>query len=221
MNVCFPTLNRYDLLNESIASLQRGILKPTDIFVIDNGGKLFPGDFLEFTDEFDIRHHYVNFHRNLGCAASWNWFARNTSEVRIISNDDIAFQPDSLRKLVYSCDPLSITSPENIIGSNSFSCFTLPDYLYNAVGEFDEAISPNYCYYEDVDQSRRLRLAGFKLRGVAGCNVDHLGSSTLKSYTAEELQDHHERFQVAAQNYAAKWGGNPGEERFKTPYNQP
>lgn len=157
----------------------------------------------------------------LGCAASWNWFARNTSEVRIISNDDIAFQPDSLRKLVYSCDPLSITSPENIIGSNSFSCFTLPDYLYNVVGEFDEDISPNYCYYEDVSYSRRLRLVGFKLRGVAGCNVDHLGSSTLKSYTPEEMNEHHTKFQLAERNYSIMWGGLPGYETYTTPYNQP
>lgn len=218
ISVCFPTLKRYDLLEESIKSLQHGILKPTDIWVIDNGvgyvPKHEPG-----LDEFGINHHYVTFGHNLGCAASWNWFARNVPDVRIISNDDISFHPDTVRKMVHAYDPTAIHSPDSIIGSNSFSCFVLPDHLYNCVGEFDETLSPNYAYFEDVDYSLRLRRMGFKLLGVPNCSVDHLGSSTLKSYDDAEMEDHNFRFIQAQMNYMVKWGGVPNHETYQTPYN--
>jgi GT2 family glycosyltransferase len=219
LNVCFPTLKRYDLLRESIETLERGEVRPTDIWVIDNGGGLISEPSLEFVGNFGIKHHYVKFGYNLGCAASWNWFAKNVPDQRIISNDDIRFQPDTLKLMSLAYDDSSILSPVSIIGSNSFSCFTLPTKLYESVGEFDEKISPNYAYFEDVDYSRRLRLAGFNLLGIPSCYVGHFGSSTLKSYTESELAAHHKKFRIARDNYVRKWGGAPGEEAYLTPLN--
>jgi len=41
VNLCIPTLNRYDLLVKCLESAEAGTLKPINYYIIDNGTKLF------------------------------------------------------------------------------------------------------------------------------------------------------------------------------------
>lgn len=218
INVCFPTLNRYDLLKQSIKALYDGLIMPTDIWVIDNGGGFMQEDRLEFEDDHGIRHHYWKPGHNLGCAGSWNKFIQMTEGVLIISNDDILPHDDTLLTLLNAYDPQAVTCPESIIGGNAFSFFLLPRPIVASVGQFDESISPNYCWFEDNDLFRRLMLAGYQLKGIQGCQVEHGVSSTMKSYSPDELEQHHQKFRLAQANFISKWGGLPHQETFKTPY---
>lgn len=220
IHICVPTLRRYDLLDELITSMRRSELLPTGFWLIDNGGKYFNGDQLDFIDACGIEHHYRKFGNNLGVAASWNYFLQNVPEMRIIMNDDSAFYPDSIDLLRKSYDPNSITYPAGIPHANSFSCFVFPDKIRDEVGLFDETLSPNWGFFEDNDYFRRMCLQGFELRGVENCRLDHYGSGTLSAMSQEEKELHHEKFRAARERYIQKWGGLPHQEQFEIPYNR-
>lgn len=227
IHICVPTLNRYDMLGKLINSLRKGACKPTDIWIIDNGGDYFPqeaGDFREWDDPVvpQIRLHYWrSVEGNIGVARAWNWFIANTSDVRIICNDDIQFDYNALQNMIQAWQSNAIMSPDSIIGSNSFSCFMLPDKIVNTIGYFDEKISPNYAYFEDNDYFRRLKLAGFDLLPAQAVLIEHAQSSTLQAMSLQEQLLHHERFRLAEANYKEKWGGLPHHELYERPYNQP
>jgi len=219
LSICVPTLNRYDCLDSLIDSIRQSIVLPTDLWLIDNGQRYMNSESLDFIDYYGICHHYRKFGQNIGCAASWNWFIAHTHDIRIIVNDDITFTPSAIGQLVDAFNPNALVSPDSIVGSNSFSCFMIPDNLVENVGYFDESISPGWAFFEDNDYYYRMCLAGYKIESAPNCLVEHGQSSTFKAFSEEEKNQHHERFRLAQSNYQRKWGNLPHQETFKIPYN--
>ena len=210
INVCIPTLRRYDLLKKLIVSLERGSIKPDHYYIIDNGGGLK----LNETPRTSI----YKPGKNIGVSKSWNWFIKNVPESRLICNDDLIFSQNDLQKLIDNIIPMHITFPKSSGYLNIFSCFILNDDVVNKVGLFDESISPNYGYFEDNDYYRRMELLKVKFKAVLNCNINHVGSATLNSFNQDEKKDHDKRFKTAKANYIKKWGGMPKKETFSTPY---
>lgn len=223
VNLVIPTLRRYDLLRNAVASACAGILPPTHITIIDNGAHLPP-------------HIEQHIHRaaegaelaivrpghNLGVAASWNLALHQLDDWIIISNDDVTFYHATIAALVNAAQ----ADPDGLFffpGSggykNAWSLYLQRKRSLAVVGYYDEQISPNYGFYEDNDYSYRLQLAGHRHIPVAGCAYSHVDSATVKSMTTHEMQEHWTRFNAAKQRYIAKWGGEPGHERHRTPFN--
>jgi GT2 family glycosyltransferase len=214
VTICIPTLNRYDLLEKCIGSLKNSTIKPDGVFLIDNGGK--------YEERANV-HIPISVHtpkENMGVAASWNWFMKNVPEKRIICNDDITFFEDTLEVLLKADNGESVFFPAGAPAANSFSCFLIPDKVIEIVGFFDETISPGYAYFEDNDYHRRMILENIELLGVPNCRIGHKNSSTLNAFTGKQRKEHHVKFGAAARNYAKKWGGSVGNEKYKTPYNK-
>ncbi len=209
-----PTLNRYDLLELTIQSAEKGTVVPDKYFIVDNGGQFQRNDFYNsLGDRLEVNH----YGHNLGVAGSWNKIIQSTPEIRIISNDDVEFFEDSIELLVRSYDTEAITYPAGIPAANSFSCYVMPNSIVERVGYFDEQISPRYAYFEDNDYHRRMIIAGVSLVGVGNCRLGHSVSSTLQNYTKLEREKHNEKFKLAKQNYIRKWGGEPGQEKLDSP----
>jgi GT2 family glycosyltransferase len=210
ITVCVPVLNRYDLLPNLINSINSGTVKPDNYWIIDNGRKLSKSKFNNIKVTTPIN--------NLGTSESWNIFLKDTSGMKVIVNDDVEFYPDTLEILLKYCQPDKFVSPI-FKGKfpNDYSCFFIGEDVLKKVGYFDEDISPNYAYFEDNDYNRRLHLAGIK-KILAPCKFKHVESATLKSYSKQELNEHHRKFRLARANYVNKWGGMPGEEKFTVPY---
>lgn len=210
LNICIPTLNRADLLEDTIKSILNSSLVADRIYIIDNGRQ----EFSQF-----IRDNVYNIvvpGRNIGVAASWNWFINNVSEFRLICNDDVIFYEDTLEILINNYDSENITYPSGIPSANAFSCYIISDTVVNKVGLFDEAISPGYAYFEDNDYFRRMSLLGIRLVGVPNARLDHKTSSSLK----KGIPNHNQLFNKAQKNYITKWGGLPHKEKYLTPYNK-
>jgi GT2 family glycosyltransferase len=212
--LCIPTLKRYDLLERCIDSALSGSMVPDKIIIIDNGGSLIK------------KYKGVDMYcpgENLGVAASWNWFIRVTEGDRIIVNDDIVFYDNTIEKLIeqlHNSDGFAwVCKPYGVL--NGFSCFAISDKMIDLVGYFDETISPRYAYFEDNDYVRRMILAGISMdKFDCGASAYHDTSSTLKAFNNKEMQEHHRKFGIAQNNYIKKWGGLPGNEKYKTPYNK-
>jgi len=214
VTVCIPTLNRYDRLANLIESLLENTIVP-NIYVIDNGNNIYKNLPKKLLNRIEI----FSPGKNIGVAASWNYFLKNIPEMRIISNDDICFSTNAIEKFRENFVEESMLFPA-IIVQNQFSCFSLPDKIIEKIGYFDETISPNYAYFEDNDYCYRMQLENINRIRISNLTVFHSASSTVKSYTKEERKEHDRRFKLAKQNYIAKWGGEPGKEKYVKPFNK-
>jgi len=214
VTLCIPVLNRYDLLVKCINSANNGSMKPDMICIIDNGCTNF------HIDEDDIFVFHPNI--NIGVAASWNRFIQMTTGNRIIVNDDIEFNNDTIEKMVKKLEDIDFTWVCRPFGKlNGFSCFGINDAMVEKVGYFDESISPNYAYFEDNDYIYRMKLLGIREEDFdCGAEAGHLTSSTLKAFNNKQMAEHNIKFNIAQNNYIKKWGGLPGNEKYKTPYNK-
>lgn len=98
-----------------------------------------------------------------------------------------------------------------------FSAFMVTPRCWHEVGEFDEVFHP--AYYEDNDYHYRMQLAGALAITYPPAMFFHWGSATQM----EALGGHRRLTDSANQHaqYIKKWGGDPGKEVFKSPYNNP
>lgn len=211
INICIPVLNAYKQLAQCIESIENSSVIVDNIYIINNGTEII------HNDKPYIHIHHSPF--NLGVAASWNWFLDNVQEYRIICNDDIIFERGSIERMIecYDSNNLVFVNNSNNPQTNAFSCFLLPQNIIDRVGKFDEGISPNYGYFEDNDYYYRMSLQGFYIT-QCDASVYHAGSSTLRNFSHIQKESHHKRFRTARDNYVKKWGGEPGFEKYTTPY---
>jgi GT2 family glycosyltransferase len=159
---------------------------------------------------------------NLGVAASWNLGLAQADDWTIISNDDVTFYRDTIKQLVDAAE----AQPDELFlfpgtggYKNAWSLFLQRAKMQATVGCYDEWISPGYGFYEDNDMAYRLKLAGYRHIPVPHCGYAHVDSATVKSMARHEQADHWDRFAVAKQRYIAKWGGEPGRERYTIAFN--
>lgn len=207
IHICVPVLKRYDLLGKLLRSLSASTVRPRMVHIINNGLDALQLDSALNTGDPQFSIDVLTPDEPMGLAASWNWFIQNVPEERFIVNDDIEFAPESLAKMVDAKAPF-------VSCSFGFSCFLLRDSCVQAVGTFDESLSPGYAYFEDMDYLRRMKLAGIE-DDVVFCDVKHLKSGTPNSYSPEEWQAHHVKFLRAQDNYIKKWEANPSWEDLK------
>ena len=119
--------------------------------------------------------------------------------------------------------PTGGTVPGVFYGNHGASFFGITAECVARVGLFDECIFP--AYLEDCDYAYRCDLLGMPRTNVDGLQARHgdgelTGSCTVNSdqvIQAENVRTHGLNFGY----YEQKWGGINGQEKFKTPFNDP
>lgn len=219
LSYCIPTYKSFDLCARGIDAAMSGTVKPDKIIVIDNSGDGSGANYLYPT--------YQKYNgavviwpqtSNIGVAKSWNLFMTTIAlDYVLIANDDIAVHENTLKLFLDAAESTkdSLLTAEGMLG-NAYSLFLLKQDIYKSIGPFDENFSP--AYYEDNDYDYRRRLLGYGFLSIAGATCTHEGSSTLKRYTPDEMNNHHNTFNRNSNYYRAKWGGVPGSESFTTPF---
>jgi len=94
-----------------------------------------------------------------------------------------------------------------------FSAFMVDRECWDKVGEFDEIFAP--AYYEDNDYHYRMQLAGLKAITYPPAMFFHWGSATQLEALGRPLTNSANQHA----QYVRKWGGDPGKEIFKAPFN--
>lgn len=162
-----PVLNRYDLLEQTLKSIDHEI---ENILIINNG----KGEPIT-----DIKNATImNMPSNQGIAGSWNLGIKFYPHAPywVFGSADTSFRQGELKKFE------EFSGPDYFIKSNAhYSCFSLGENIVKKVGLFDEYIYP--AYYEDNDYDDRMVLAGFADHILCpGIQVDdHGGSQSIKS----------------------------------------
>lgn len=220
ITICIPTLNRYDLLSKCILSALTGTVTPKKISIIDNG-HIMPDGIHQYIkdacDGYDVELTIYTPIQNLGVAKSWNWFLDVEKHPMLICNDDIEFGKYDIAKFeqAYNNSSAQFFFTDNIDALNMFSCFMPTQEVVRVVGLFDETFYP--AYFEDNDYARRMYLKAILTQTIP-TEINHFGSATIKQYDYEEMTKHHESFRNNKQYYINKWGGEPHNERFTTPF---
>lgn len=186
-----------------------------------------------------------NYRSKNGVAVSWNLGTKQAifegyTHILII-NDDIVIAPYTVDHmanvlddhpefgLVTGSDHRNTMSPDqvrempfpdyeiDIIDAPDFACFMVTPESYNAVGEFDENFTP--AYFEDDDYVYRCLLADRQPVRSQRAAFYHYGSQTQNKTSGKPVVPP-PQFVKNRQYYVSKWGGEPGSERFTTPFNK-
>jgi len=168
-NLIVPVLNRYDLLQRMLDSVD----VPVDhLLIIDNG---LGTDTLELSDKF-AKVTNLRMPANLGVAGSWNLGIKSFPYAHrwfIVSND-VVFQPGALEKLSQARkDEITLAAD-----APHWQAFALGDEAVNDIGLFDESLFP--AYFEDNDYMRRAEFVGVNIRKL-DIDLHHDNSSTIKA----------------------------------------
>jgi GT2 family glycosyltransferase len=237
-----PHYNRPDLLARCIASIDYPV---TMLAIVDNGRyELKDVELISLACSANAAIRFVChiWHPNAGVAGSWNevikLFPSVVPPYWMLVNNDIQFAPGDLsyvaERAQYHSEQHEFsnappTPPAGIVyGNHGASWFVVTAYGIGLVGLFDENFYP--AYLEDCDWSYRadrlgvlrITVAGLKsIHGTATDGADQTkGSCTVNSdprLAAANMRTHGRNFEY----YRAKWGGINGEEKFKTPFNDP
>lgn len=174
-NLTIPVLNRYDLLQRMLDSIDYPVEK---LLIIDNGGEL---------DSVSVpscvkTHRVLPMLSNLGVATSWNLGFKNfyRDNYYCFASADMWFEKGDLEKLSNaSSNRISLHR-----GFPHWQTFVIGENVVEKIGVFDEALHP--IYFEDNDYVRRAENAGIGISylDLAG---GHDNSSTIAS------DDHYSR----------------------------
>lgn len=239
MKVLFavPTYKRFsdcwDLVQQ-VFTISRARSYQMDVLVIDNsagGFTTYKNTKTEeqqrqfFVTEENTQHFKVwTNNQNIGVARSFNaalYYANTLMyDYLIISNDDLTLNENTLDLMIAHAN----NTPDQLLfcteGAtlNAFSLFLVrPKQTLLTIGYFETAY---FSYLEDNDFAYRLRLIGFDLCRVPGCEISsHVVSGTIQHFNAEEAEKFHQYRANGTHEYLRKWGGGPHEERYTTPYN--
>lgn len=217
---CLPTYKSFDYAYEGVLAAMRSTLPPDQIVIIDNSGDGSGTAYLQpLAEKFNSVYIWPQTY-NLGVARAWNLFHTTLPDDYIlIANDDIQVEPHTIERIITTAEQ----NPDKILFSgdghsgNAFSLFLLTKRGFNTIGAFDERFYP--AYFEDNDYVRRMLLKGYSIVSVAGATYFHVVSSTLKKYTSQEMDAHHNAFRSNMAYYLQKWGGMPTEEQYETAFN--
>lgn len=203
--VGIPTINRADLLNESLKKYFEDFIE-TEIVIVDNGNQ----DIITRENKFFI---YRPF-ENLGVSGSWNMIMDYAEKVKathvLMLNDDVYLGKDeySINSMINVFEKIHFINSEM-----NWSSFILSVEGYKKIGKFDENIYP--AYFEDNDYCYRMRLLG-----IERLNTDYLNPVIYRnSQTIQKDPNLNLNFSKNRDYYISKWGGEPNKETFKTPHN--
>ena len=171
--VIIPVLNRYDLLERCLDSLDFPVDK---IIIIDNGGKIEEDCLVMPRHSRHGKTYTLDMPSNLGVATSWNLGIKMTPFASgwILMNSDAWFMPNKLEQFWEQCYPNEI----HLTGSPDWACAWIGSEVVKDVGLFCEAFHP--AYFEDNDYERRAVRLGVNIRKSQDI-IMHDNSSTLLS----------------------------------------
>ncbi len=201
-----PTINRWDLLANAIEKYIFDF-QSTRIFIVDNGCQGISKN-IHNVSVLEPR-------EALSVAKSWNKLCEHIFYIgcsyALILNDDIELggRESDIMQLITSNEEADF-----IVNTQNWSSFILPaTTFYQKVGPFDPEFKG--AYYEDNDYSYRLDMAGaVRVQSpVLDPKVFRESMSAAKDKSLLSYYQHNQDY------FIKKWGGLPGQEKYRTPFN--
>jgi GT2 family glycosyltransferase len=165
-----PVLNRYDLLDQNLETIDYPI---GEILIINNGKE----NYVPKRTDLNVR--VLNLPSNLGMSGSWNLGIKlyPHEQYWIYSSADTHWIPGSLEKLNAASGKGNL-----VMTTEAWSCFSIGEDVVREVGLFDEFFYP--IYFEDNDYYERMMRSNVKdgyINGTIEVNAPHGASQTINS----------------------------------------
>lgn len=174
--IIIPVLNRYDLMERAIRSIDYPVER---LIIIDNGDG-YDSDMLAWTAPWQhIQDWYLwRMPTNLGVAPSWNLGIKATPHAQgwLLLNSDAYFEPGQLEHFYADCEDNMVVRTEQ-----NWSCVWVGQDVVSKIGLFSECYVP--AYFEDNDYEQRAKASNIPVM-VSDAVVGHDNSSTLKANPA-------------------------------------
>ena len=170
--VIIPVLNRFDLLEECISSIDCEV---EHLLIVDNSGQYsIPAGL--YSGKVTV----LNMPANMGVAGSWNLGIKSFpfAPYWIIASNDIKYASGQLQKLADNSSPDVV-----ITTSQAWSSFSIGSNIVKKVGLFDENYHP--AYYEDTDYESRMRRIGLR-DSFQSKNIDVIAYGAATTIQNEE-----------------------------------
>jgi len=176
-----PVLNRYDLLDENLNSIDFPI---EEILIINNGKEIYN------PKRKDLNIKVLNLPSNLGMAGSWNLTIKlyPHKPYWVFSSADIYFPPGSLSQIDNNSGKLKL-----VVSTEGFSCFSVGENVVRKVGLFDEYFYPYL--FEDSDYFDRARIVSEKSQDKEFAIVQNLPSVISVGGPAQTINSDKKLFQ--------------------------
>jgi GT2 family glycosyltransferase len=235
----------YNLYNEFTKNCIKSLLHQElpqdyklDILVINNCSTDNTSSEVKELTSYNLPIRIIDNPENYGCARAWNQgveeaFTNNSDYVFIINNDTL-FQKQCIVNLVKRlgvnddvilATAFNLSSPEDIhkeinapfceANCASYSAFMIGKRCLEEVGLFEEGFEKSY--FEDNDFSYRIKLSGKKEIATTSAMYYHFGSRTQNQINGGVVSS--PMFEKNREFFRSKWGGIPGSETYKYPYN--
>lgn len=188
-----PVLNRYDLLNQSLDSIDYEV---EELLIINNGLE----ENYSYNSNKNIKKvRILSLPSNLGVAGSWNLGIKLYPHAPFwtISSADTIIPDGWIKKII------EMSGREYFVNGWGYNFFTIGEDIVRNVGLFDEYIYP--AYYEDNDYSDRIIIAGLEDRIInSGLHLDPTkGSQTIYS-DSNFMNRNHYTFEKNKEYYLSK-----------------
>lgn len=204
-------VNRQDLLVRSVTSFPN---LWDDLTVVNNSTGVVPESVLSKVFKPSVPLSYTQ---------SMNWMLadslrRGKDFIIHFHSDAFSENPDAVRQLLEYCRRMKSE------GRRWGCLWTFYDILWainpvamNDIGGWDTNFAS---YFSDQDTRRRLNLSGWETIDTNIQGINHEGSATIRSDAKLEFLNT-QTFPLYQNYYLSKWGGQPGEETFSIPFNNP
>ena len=173
MRLIVPVLNRYDLLNRMIKSIDYPVER---LLIIDNGSESGEGEAV--CENVNVaKMDVIRISNNLGIAPAWNLGVKNYpfEDIYYFTSNDCVFEPGTLEKLEQESARDKVTISQLW---PHWQLFSVGDQVFENCGLFDEAIFP--MNFEDDEFQWRVTEMGYEVR-AADLPMQHDGQMTFKS----------------------------------------
>lgn len=190
--LAIPVLNRYDLLDQNLETIDFPI---KEILIINNGKEKYE------PKRTDLNIRVLNLPSNLGMSGSWNLTIKLYPHENywMFSSADTHWIPGSLEELHNESG-----SSKLVMTTEAWSAFTLGENIVREVGLFDEYFYP--IYFEDNDYYERVMRSSVKDGYVSGnikVNAPYGASQTISS--DENLRNrNHDTFDINREYFNKK-----------------
>jgi len=236
-----PVLNCLEYTKGFIKTIQTKT--PYKLIIIDNASTDGTHECLTDLEKRGLISLITN-KRNEGVARSWNdgiRMAKNRlgCDTFFIPNNDILLKKCTIDRMIEVLEKpdVGMVTAFNVKGevdkpedlkkydvpirqklteAPDFSCFMLNNQTIREIGYFDENFWP--AYFEDNDYHYRMKIAGLKALKDSQSLYYHFGSQTIKNSPNVQKISNEYYLQNKAY-YVKKWGGEPGNETYQTPFN--
>lgn len=190
-------------------ALERHDVRAGQLLYIDNTPD---GAYRDFADRAIVRN---GSGFNWGVSRSWNEGLDMGRDWTLILSSSVVLPQGLSAALRILEGPIDEGEQWAVFTEEAFHAFAVSRACVEKIGRFDEQFGS---YYEDNDWQRRMSVAGLGDRPKVDLKADSLRPERVARALKRGLVE--VDFGELAKKYRRKWGGDPREERFTTPYNR-